>query len=93
MTDERTGPSAGRLDADEERVTRAWHLLVGLGAALVHRPFNPVTYQALRDYLDRDADEVLASLTVLLERPENQLRERIAELTRPVPAAENGGRS
>ncbi|CAM5670430.1 putative protein OS=Streptomyces antimycoticus OX=68175 GN=SANT12839_101430 PE=4 SV=1 [Streptomyces antimycoticus] len=41
MTDERTGPSAGRVDADEERVTRAWHLLVGLGAALVHRPSTP----------------------------------------------------
>ncbi|CAM5670392.1 putative protein OS=Streptomyces antimycoticus OX=68175 GN=SANT12839_101430 PE=4 SV=1 [Streptomyces antimycoticus] len=52
-----------------------------------------MTYQALRDYLDRDAEEVLASLTVLLERPENQLRERIAELTRPVRAAEDGGRS
>ncbi|MEU5108481.1 hypothetical protein AB0H07_40535 [Streptomyces sp. NPDC021354] len=92
MTHSKTGP-VGRVDPDEERVTRAWRLLVGLGAALVHRPFNEETYTALRQYLDRDADQVLASLAVLRQRPEPQLRERIAELTRPLQLAEKGGQS
>ncbi|MGW7603153.1 hypothetical protein [Streptomyces antimycoticus] len=69
------------LDLDEQRVTRAQCLLIGLGAALVHRPFNEETYVALRDYLDRDAPGVLASLQVLRQRPEAELRARIEELT------------
>ena len=68
------------LDPDEERVTRAQRLLIGLGAALVHRPFNEETYTALRDYLDRDAPGVLTSLHVLRQRPEAELRARIDEL-------------
>ncbi|AEM88733.1 hypothetical protein [Streptomyces violaceusniger] len=68
------------LDPDEERVVRAQRLLIGLGAALVYRPFNAATYDALRDYLDRDAPGVLASLEVLSQRPEAELRARINEL-------------
>ncbi|MDH6129799.1 hypothetical protein [Kitasatospora sp. GP82] len=69
-----------RLDADEERVTRAQRLLIHLGAALVHRPFDTDTHDRLRAFLDQDASQVLASLRVLQQRPEAQLRKRIAEL-------------
>lgn len=69
-----------RLDADEERVTQAQRLLISLGAALVHRPFDTATHDKLRAFLTDDADDVLASLQVLQQRPESELRERIAEL-------------
>ncbi|MCP3822762.1 hypothetical protein NLX86_33190 [Streptomyces sp. A3M-1-3] len=70
-----------RLDADEERVTRAQRLLIGLGAALVHRPFDTATHDQLLRFLTEDAATVLASLELLRQRPETELRERIAELS------------
>ncbi|WP_316782874.1 hypothetical protein [Streptomyces sasae] len=69
-----------RLDEDEERVTRAQRLLIGLGAALVHTPFDTTTHDRLRTFLADDADQVLASLEVLRRRPEAELRARVAEL-------------
>lgn len=69
-----------RLDADEERVTRAQRLLIGLGAALVHTPFDTTTHDQLRTFLTDDAPKVLASLEALRRRPEAELRARIAEL-------------
>ncbi|MFJ3674001.1 hypothetical protein ACIPSE_46955 [Streptomyces sp. NPDC090106] len=69
-----------RLDEDEERVTRAQRLLIGLGAALVATPFDASTYDKLRSFLTDDADKVLASLEVLSGRPEAELRARAAEL-------------
>lgn len=69
-----------RLDEDEERVTRAQRLLIGLGAALVHTPFDTTTYDKLRSFLTDDAEQVLASLEVLRRRPEAELRARVAEL-------------
>jgi hypothetical protein len=69
-----------RLDEDEERVTRAQRLLIGLGAALVAAPFDTTTYDKLRSFLTDDAEKVLASLEVLRERPEAELRARVAEL-------------
>jgi hypothetical protein len=69
-----------RLDEDEERVTRAQRLLIGLGAALVHTPFDTTTHDKLRSFLTDDAAEVLASLEALRRRPEAELRARIAEL-------------
>jgi hypothetical protein len=69
-----------RLDADEERVTRAQRLLIGLGAALVHTPFDVATHTRLLAFLTDDAPDVLASLEVLQRRPEPELRARIAEL-------------
>lgn len=82
-----------RLDADEERVTRAQRLLIGLGAALVHRPFDTDTHDRLRAFLDSEAAPVLASLLVLQQRGEAQLRRRIAELTGQhiLPAGGAGG--
>lgn len=68
------------LDTDEERVTRAQHLLIQLGAALVSQPFDTHTYDRLRAFLADDADDVLASLHALQQRPETELRQRIAEL-------------
>lgn len=68
------------LDADEERVTRAQHLLIGLGAALVHQPFDTTVHERLRDFLTEDAAAVLTSLETLRQRPESELRRRIAEL-------------
>lgn len=68
------------LDADEERVTRAQHLLIQLGAALVAQPFDIHTHDQLRAFLAKDADGVLASLETLQQRPETELRQRIAEL-------------
>lgn len=68
------------LDADEERVTRAQRLLIQLGAALVHRPFDTETHERLRAFLADDAEDVLTSLEVLQQRPETELRQRIAEL-------------
>ncbi|CAC36663.1 hypothetical protein PV411_38240 [Streptomyces sp. NRRL_B-16638] len=68
------------LDEDEERVTRAQRLLIGLGAALVHTPFDTTTHDRLRSFLTDDADEVLTSLEALRRRPEAELRARIAEL-------------
>ncbi|MDH6115670.1 hypothetical protein P3T36_007287 [Kitasatospora sp. MAP12-15] len=76
-----TASATARLDADEERVTRAQRLLIGLGAALVHRPFDTDTHDRLRVFLDNEAAPVLASLLVLQQRGEAQLRRRIAELT------------
>lgn len=69
-----------RLDEDEERVTRAQRLLIGLGAALVATPFDTTTHDRLRDFLTDDAPDVLASLEVLRQRPEPALRARITEL-------------
>jgi hypothetical protein len=69
-----------RLDEDEERVTRAQQLLIGLGAALVATPFDTTTHDRLRDFLADDAPQVLESLEVLRRRPEAELRTRIAEL-------------
>ena len=69
-----------RLDEDEERVTRAQRLLIGLGAALVHRPFDTTTHDKLLSFLTDDAEKVLASLEVLRRRPEAELRARVAEL-------------
>lgn len=69
-----------RLDEDEERVTRAQRLLIGLGAALVATPFDTTTYDKLRSFLTDDAEQVLASLEVLRGRPEAELRARVAEL-------------
>lgn len=69
-----------RLDSDEERVARAHHLLIGLGAALVHRPFDVVTHDKLRVFLIDEAASVLASLAELQQRPETEMRERIARL-------------
>lgn len=69
-----------RLDDDEERVTRAQRLLIGLGAALVHTPFDTATHDQLRAFLTEDAPRVLASLEVLQQRSEPELRARIAEL-------------
>ncbi|WP_331736764.1 hypothetical protein OG426_55325 (plasmid) [Streptomyces canus] len=69
-----------RLDEDEERVTRAQRLLIGLGAALVATPFDTTTHDRLRDFLTDDAPDVLASLEVLQQRPEADLRARISEL-------------
>ncbi|MEJ8631966.1 hypothetical protein [Streptomyces sp. MS2.AVA.5] len=68
------------LDADEERVTRAQRLLIHLGAALVSQPFDTHTHDRLRTFLADDADDVLASLDALRQRPEAELRQRIAEL-------------
>ncbi|MER7350698.1 hypothetical protein ABT390_35430 [Streptomyces aurantiacus] len=68
------------LDADEERVTRAQHLLIHLGAALVHQPFDPDTHERLRAFLEHDAPAVLTSLHQLQQRSEPELRARIAEL-------------
>ncbi|WP_351233302.1 hypothetical protein [Streptomyces sp. NPDC002133] len=75
-------PKADRtpLDADEERVTRAQRLLIQLGAELVSQPFDTRTHDRLRAFLADDADEVLASLEILQQRPETELRRRIAEL-------------
>ncbi|MFI6658154.1 hypothetical protein ACIBL8_21825 [Streptomyces sp. NPDC050523] len=69
-----------RLDKDEERVARAQRLLIGLGAALVHTPFDTTTHDKLRRFLTDDVDQVLASLEVLRQRPEAELRARVAEL-------------
>ncbi|GAB2711690.1 hypothetical protein [Kitasatospora kifunensis] len=82
-----------RLDADEERVTRAQRLLIGLGAALVHRPFDTDTHDRLRAFLEDEAAPVLASLSVLQQRGEAQLRQRIEELTgqRILPSTGAGG--
>ncbi|MER7111156.1 hypothetical protein [Streptomyces sp. NPDC000229] len=68
------------LDADEERVTRAQRLLIQLGAALVCQPFDTRTHDRLRAFLAEDADDVLASLAALQQRPEAELRNRITEL-------------
>ncbi|MEU7205422.1 hypothetical protein [Streptomyces sp. NPDC045470] len=68
------------LDADEERVTRAQHLLIQLGAALVCQPFDTRTHDRLRAFLAEDADAVLTSLHTLRQRPEADLHRRIAEL-------------
>ncbi|MFI1177570.1 hypothetical protein [Streptomyces melanogenes] len=68
------------LDTDEERVTRAQRLLIQLGAALVCQPFDTRTHDRLRAFLDEDAHAVLASLQILQQRPETELRRRIAEL-------------
>ncbi|MBT2446026.1 hypothetical protein J7F03_02765 [Streptomyces sp. ISL-43] len=68
------------LDADEEKVTRAQRLLIGLGAALVHQPFDTATHDKLRVFLTDEAASVLASLQVLRQRPEAELRARIDEL-------------
>ncbi|MEU8033557.1 hypothetical protein AB0C13_33870 [Streptomyces sp. NPDC049099] len=69
-----------RLDEDEERVTRAQRLLIGLGAVLVATPFDTSTHDRLRHFLADDAPQVLESLEVLRRRPEAELRSRIAEL-------------
>ncbi|MDH6710928.1 hypothetical protein P3T27_007679 [Kitasatospora sp. MAA19] len=74
------GVQAVGLDADEELVARAQRLLIGLGAALVHRPFDTDVHERLRAFLTDDAAGVLTSLRVLRQRPEAQLRRRIAEL-------------
>lgn len=68
------------LDADEERVTRAQRLLIQLGAALVSHPFDTHTHNRLRAFFADDAADVLASLEALRQRPESELRRRIAEL-------------
>ncbi|MFD5425596.1 hypothetical protein [Streptomyces sp. NPDC127084] len=69
------------LDIDEERVTRAQRLLIQLGAELVSHPFDTDTHDRLRAFLADDVGDVLASLEVLRQRPETELRQRIAELT------------
>ncbi|MFF3113539.1 hypothetical protein ACFVSN_30640 [Kitasatospora sp. NPDC057904] len=74
------GLRAQELDIDEERVTRAHRLLVGLGAALVHRPFDTDVHQRLHAFLTGDASGVLTSLSVLRRRLKEQLRRRSAEL-------------
>ncbi|MEU2949720.1 hypothetical protein [Streptomyces xanthochromogenes] len=68
------------LDAHEARVTRAQRRLIALGAALVKTPFDTGTHDQLRHFLTHDADEVLTSLRTLEDRPEAELRARIAEL-------------
>ncbi|MFF4449943.1 hypothetical protein [Streptomyces sp. NPDC001502] len=68
------------LDTDEERVTRAQQLLVRLGAALVLHPFDTRTHDQLLTFLSHDVDAVRASLATLQQRPESELRRRIAEL-------------
>ncbi|MGP4003623.1 hypothetical protein [Streptomyces sp. 8N706] len=68
------------LDAHEERVTRAQRLLIQLGAALVSQPFDTRTHDRLRAFLADDVNDVLASLEALQQRPEAELRRRIAEL-------------
>ncbi|MEU8708669.1 hypothetical protein [Streptomyces sp. NPDC048565] len=73
-------PDKTPLDADEERVTRAQRLLIHLGAALVSQPFDTHTHDRLRLFLAEDAAAVLASLDALRQRPETELRQRIAEL-------------
>ncbi|MDH6122964.1 hypothetical protein [Kitasatospora sp. GAS204B] len=88
-----TSTATVRLDVDEECVTRAHRLLIGLGAALVHRPFDTDTHDRLRAFLDVDAAQVLACLRVLQDRGEERLRRRIDELTgcHVLPAGGTGG--
>lgn len=73
-------PPAQRLDEDEVRVTRAHRLLIGLGAALVHKPFDTATHEQLRTFLRDDIDPVLVSLHALQARPDADLRARIDDL-------------
>lgn len=69
------------LDADEERVTRAQRLLIQLVPPWFLSPFDTSTHDRLPDFLADDADDdVLASLAVLQERPEAELRLRVTEL-------------
>ncbi|GAB7035993.1 hypothetical protein AB0G35_23950 [Streptomyces sp. NPDC021749] len=74
------------LDEDEVRVTTAQRRLIALGAALVTTPFDTSVHQRLLRFLSQDIGAVLASLRTLQQRPEAQLRARIAELT-PVSAS------
>lgn len=74
------------LDEDEVRVTTAQRRLIALGAALVTTPFDTSVHQRLLRFLSQDIGAVLASLRTLQQRPEAQLRARIAELT---PLSEN----
>lgn len=79
------------LDEDEVRVTTAQRRLIALGAALVDRPFDTSIHQRLLRFLNQDIGAVLVSLRTLQQRPEAQLRARIAELA-PLSANVTAGR-
>ncbi|MFF0629766.1 hypothetical protein [Streptomyces sp. NPDC004296] len=78
-----TAAMAGcRLDQDEARVSAARRTLIMLGAALVDQPFDTTTHQRLLHLLTGEHLQcALAAVEALRRRPEEELRDRIAELS------------
>ncbi|MGW7276629.1 hypothetical protein ACWGH5_39815 [Streptomyces sp. NPDC054864] len=68
------------LQADEERLVAIKRRAMLVAAALVKEPFAERTVEALRAYVDEDADEGQELADRLRALPESVLRARISEL-------------
>ncbi|MFJ2774698.1 hypothetical protein [Streptomyces sp. NPDC087300] len=88
-------PDSVELQADEERLVEIKRRAMLVATALVKEPFAARTVDALRAYMDEDADEGQELADRLRALPEGVLRARISELqSRVRPAGElRGGAS
>lgn len=77
MSEEQDGVE---LQADEERLVAIKRRAMLVAAALVKEPFAERTVEALRAYVDEDADEGQELADRLRALPESVLRARISEL-------------
>ncbi|MCX4673673.1 hypothetical protein OG453_44770 [Streptomyces sp. NBC_01381] len=68
------------LQADEERLVAIKRRAMLVATALVKEPFAERTVEALRAYMDEDADEGQELADRLRSLPEGVLRARITEL-------------
>jgi hypothetical protein len=77
----------GVLSADEAQLVRVRAAATRLAVALVKEPFAAATLSALRAFAET-AEDAHASFDALRSLPEETLRARIAELSRPTSEGE-----
>ncbi|MFJ5680306.1 hypothetical protein [Streptomyces sp. NPDC093097] len=82
MTPTTAAVTGCRLDQEEARVSATRRMLIMLGAALVDQPFDTTTHHRLVQLLTGEhLQGALAAVDALRQRPEQELRDRIAELS------------
>ncbi|MGW7006151.1 hypothetical protein ACWGCW_25900 [Streptomyces sp. NPDC054933] len=68
------------MSQQEWRLVRARRRATRLAVALVREPFAAATVEALRSYLEEDAEAAQASYAELTQQPTQALRARIDQL-------------
>ncbi|MEU6175891.1 hypothetical protein ABZ832_28780 [Streptantibioticus parmotrematis] len=91
MSDQSESCGKGEVSEQEWLLVRSRRQALLLAIALVDAPFDAATIQALRSYLDQDADAARAAFEELKARPAQELKARIDELTASHPHVERVG--